>query len=243
MSSARHSFETTQWTVVLAAAQTDSVAAKSALEELCRAYWFPLYAYLRRKGHAPAEAQDLTQEFFASRVVTRRILQGVSPEGGRFRSWLLRSLQNLVLNELAKVRAARRGGGVPHASWEFPDGEERYAPSAGEPRSPEAEYDRAWAITLIRQALARMEADQVAMGRGRVFQCLKPFLTGLSCDTSYEEAGRQLEMRGDAVKAAVSRLRKDFGQRLRAEVRRTVSTPDELREELGRLREVLAEVG
>lgn len=241
MSSARHSFETTQWTVVLAAAQTDSVAAQSALEELSRAYWFPLYAYLRRKGHPPAEAQDLTQEFFATRVVTRRILQGVSPEGGRFRTWLLRSLQNLMLNELAKARAARRGGGVPHVAWELPDGEERYAPNAGEPRSPEAEYDRAWAMTLIQRALARMEEDQVAMGRGRIFQFLKPFLTGLSSEASYDEVGRQLEMRGDAVKAAVSRLRKDFGQRLRAEVRRTVSTPDELREELVRLREVLAE--
>lgn len=243
MSSARHSFETTQWTVVLAAAQTDSVAAQAALEELCRAYWFPLYAYLRRKGHPPEEARDLTQEYFATRVVTRRILQGVSPAGGRFRSWLLRSLQNLVLNELAKVQAARRGGKVPHVPWEFPDGEERYAPGVGEPRSPEAEYDRAWAMTLIQRALAEMEEDQVAMGRGRVFQFLKPFLTGVSAEASYDEAGRQLEMRGDAVKAAVSRLRKDFGRRLRAEVNRTVSTPDELREELGHLREVLAEAG
>lgn len=241
MSSAWHTFETTQWTVVLAAAQTDSVAAQSALEELSRAYWFPLYAYLRRKGHPAAEAQDLTQEFFATRVVTRRILQGVSPEGGRFRTWLLRSLQNLALNELGKAQAARRGGGVPHVSWELPDGEERYAPDAGTPRSPEAEYDRAWAMTLIQRALARIEEDQVALGRGRIFQFLKPFLTGLSCEASYDEVGRQLEMRGDAVKAAVSRLRKDFGLRLRAEVRRTVSTPDELREELVRLREVLAE--
>ena len=241
MQSARHDFETTHWTVVMAAAQTDSVAAQSALEELSKAYWYPLYAYLRRKGHPPEEAQDLTQEFFATRVVTRRILQGVSPEGGRFRSWLLRSLQNLALNEFAKVQAARRGGGVPHVAWELPDGEERYAPGAGEPRSPEAEYDRAWAMTLIQGVLARLEEDQAAMGRGRVFQVLKPFLTGLSGDEAYEEAGRRLEMRGDAVKMAVSRLRKDFGLRLRAEVRRTVSTPDELREELGRLREVLAE--
>jgi len=225
-------FDSTHWSDVLRAAGS-SPDADDALSRLCEAYWFPLYAYLRRR-YPPDQAQDLTQEFFAREVITRRIFKGVDPLRGRFRAWLLASLKNLVANAAAAGAAQKRGGQVTHLSLSI-DGataEARYLQTANETLTPEQLYERSWALTVlgrVRDALcARHEAD----GRGELFRALEGTLPGPVRARPYAEVARALGKTEDAVKVAASRLRKEFGELLREEVRRTVSSADEVDAEL-----------
>jgi len=234
-------FASTHWSVVLQAARTASPEAQSALEKLCRAYWYPLYAYLRRKGHSPHEAEDLTQEFFATRVVTKRIFEGMQPGTGRFRSWLLTCLQNLVLNERERQQAQKRGGGQIHLSLDFRTAEGRYLAEPADVLTPEKLYEKSWAMTLLDRALEQLHDKYRAEGKAQLFDELKIFLPGEQSSLSHAEVGARLGKSEDAIKMAVSRLRQEYGRVLQSEIKRTVNSPSEAREELRYLMQVLSE--
>jgi RNA polymerase sigma-70 factor (ECF subfamily) len=236
-------FAETHWSVVATAAESDAPGAEAALEQLCRDYWYPLYAFLRRRGQSPEEAEDLTQGFFAERVVTRRVLKDISPERGKFRSWLLASLQNFVSHEREKATAQKRGGHIPHVSLELPDlgeAEGRYQAEPGHDLTPEKLFDRAWAFTLLDQTQEELLATYERGGRGEAFAALRSFLPGATSSRPYAEVAAQLGKSEDAVKMAVSRLRQDFGKTLRARIARTVGGEAEVEEELRQLLAVFA---
>ena len=229
--SAEDRFASTHWSVVLAAARTDSPEAQLALEKLCAGYWYPLYAYLRRAGSSQEEAEDLTQEFFATRVINKRVLQGLDPGSGRFRSWLLTCLQNLVRNERDKQRTAKRGGAQPHVSLDLKDAEGRYLAEPAHDLTPERLYERSWALTLLDRALESLRQHYLDSGRQTLFEALKGFLPGERSAQPYAEIARQLDRSEDAVKMAVSRLRREYGERLVAEIQRTVDSPADVEAE------------
>ena len=232
-------FASTHWSVVLAAARTASPEAEAALEKLCIAYWYLLYAYLRRSGLAAHNAEDLTQEFFASRIVTKRIFQGMEPGAGRFRSWLLTSLQNLVKNEREKAQAAKRGGTQPHLPLDFQSAEGRYAADPAHELTPEKLYDRSCALQLLDLALDQLREKYRRDGKANWFEELKNFLPGGHSTRPYADIAARMDKSEDAVKMAASRLRQEYGRLLKAEVMRIVASPaqveDELRSLLGAL--------
>jgi len=235
----RGRFASTHWSVVLAAARTASPEAADAMEKLCKAYWYPLYAYLRRSGHATDAAQDLTQEFFARRIVTQRIFHGMQPTEGRFRSWLLTSLQNMVRNEWQKGQAAKRGGAHPHCSLDFESAEGRYSAEPAHDLTPEKLYDRSCATELLNLAADRLLEEYRREGKADLFQELKTFLPGAHSTRSHAEVAARLGKSEDAIKMAVSRLRQEYGRKLRAEVKRIVNHPDAVEAELRHLRAAL----
>ena len=229
---AQKRFASTHWSVVLAAARTASPLAEAALEKLCIAYWYPLYAYLRRSGHAPHAAEDLTQEFFASRVVTKRIFQGIQPGAGRFRSWLLTSLQNMVKNEWEKGQAAKRGGARPHFSLDFQSAEGRYSIEPAHNLTPERLYDRSCALQLLETVVDQLREKYRSDGKADWFEELKSFLPGEHSTRSHAEVAARMGKSEDAMKMAVSRLRQEFGRLLKAEVKRIVDRPGDVEDEL-----------
>jgi RNA polymerase sigma-70 factor (ECF subfamily) len=235
----RGRFASTHWSAVLAAARTASPEAAAAMEKLCQAYWYPLYAYLRRSGQATHAAQDLTQEFFARRVVSRRIFQGMQPADGRFRSWLLTSLQNMVRNEWQKEQAAKRGGAHPHCSLDFESAEGRYTAEPAHDLTPEKLYDRSCATVLMNLVADRLHEKYRLEGNADLFQELKIFLPGEHSTRSHAEVAARLGKSEDAIKMAVSRLRQEYGRQLRAEVKRLVNHPDAVDAELRHLRAAL----
>jgi len=232
-------FATTHWSVVLAAAQTQSSEAEGALEALCRQYWYPLYAWLRRKGHSPHEAEDLTQEFFSRRIVTKLIFKGMQPTEGRFRSWLLTSFQNMVRNEWQKGQAAKRGGAHPHCSLDFKSAEGRYAAEPAHDLTPEKLYDRSCATELLNLAMDQIREKYRQDGKIDLFQELSMFLPGENSTRSHAEVAARLGKSEDAIKMAVSRLKQEYRRQLRAEVRRIVNHPDAVDAELRHLRAAL----
>jgi len=232
-------FATTHWSVVLAAAQTQSAEAEGALEALCRQYWYPLYAWLRRKGHSPHEAEDMTQEFFSRRIVTKLIFKGMQPTEGRFRSWLLTSMQNMVRNEWQKGQAAKRGGAYPHCSFDFESAEGRYTAEPAHNLTPEKLYDRSCATELLNRVADQMREKYGQDGKATVFEELKMFLPGEHSTRSHAEVAARLGKSEDAVKMAISRLRQEYGRQLRSEVKRIVNHPDAVDAELQHLRAAL----
>ena len=224
-------FATTHWTVVLAAGRRATPQSDHALEELCRAYWFPLYAYVRRRGHTKEDAEDLTQAFFA-RFLARNYLEGLSAERGRFRAFLLASLKNFLANEWDKTQRQKRGGDAPHLSldWQTADTQFQFA-ATGEP-SPDKAFDREWAVALLGKVIERLRAECAAEGRNRQFDELKVFLTADKGAQSYAEAGRKLGMAETAVRVAVHRLRKRYRQLLRDEIAQTLADPAQGDEEM-----------
>ena len=236
-------FAETQWNVVAAAAESRSPGGAEALEQLCVDYWYPLYAFLRRRGQSPEAAEDLTQSFFAERVVTRRVLKDISPERGKFRSWLLASLLNFVGHEREKAMTLKRGGGLPHVSIGMPDlgeAEGRYQAEPGHDLTPAKLYDRAWAFTLLDQTQEELRAVHERTGRAESFAALRGFLPGAGSTQPYAEVAEKLGKSEDAVKMAVSRLRQEFGKTLRARIARTVDGDAEADEELRHLMAVFA---
>lgn len=234
-------FETTHWSVVLAAAQSESPEAEGALETLCQRYWYPLYAWLRRKGRSPHEAEDMTQEFFSSRIVTRLIFKGIHPDEGRFRTWLLASLQNLLLNQHDRRHAQKRGGGRPHVPLECQDAEARYSMELAHDLTPEKLYERAWALTLLKHTLTELRGHYERSGRGELFLELKHFLPGALSRRPHAEVAARLGKSEEAVKMAISRLKQDYGRVLREEIQRTVSSAEEAQAELRHLLAILSE--
>jgi RNA polymerase sigma factor (sigma-70 family) len=224
-------FNTTQWSMVLLAGQSHAPHASAALERLCRTYWQPLYAYVRRQGKSPHDAQDLTQEFFA-RLLEKKYLKLASQERGRFRSFLLKSLQHFLVNEWVRGQAQKRGGGRTIYSLDEDAAERSYLQQAPDQLSPESLYDKRWAMTLLERAMERLGADYDTSGKRALFDQLKPLLLTESSGEAYRQLAGPLGMNEGAVKVAVHRLRQRFRGVVRAEVAETVATPDEIDEEL-----------
>jgi len=232
------SFDTTRWSIIAAARGDDPEAARAALSTLCEAYWYPLYAYIRRWGADPDAARDLTQAFFTS-LLERRDIEHVTPERGRFRTFLLASAKHFLLNEAVRARAARRGGGVPPIPLAFDEAEGRYQFEPVDHATPESLYERRWALTLLERVIAVVQTKWQHAGRGPEFNVLKASLLGEGPAGGYAAAARQLGSTEGAVKVAVHRLRKAFRAELRAAIAETVSDPAEIDEELKYLERAL----
>jgi RNA polymerase sigma factor (sigma-70 family) len=230
----------THWSVVLAAGQSSSPTAQAALEQLCRAYWHPLYAYVRRRGYSPEDAQDLTQAFF-ERLLERDLLADLRPTGARFRSFLLHAIKNLLASEWTRAHAGKRGGTQTILSLDELGPEARFAPEAADTETPDAAFDRRWARTVLQQALERLRQEQVAAGKEVVFDLLANCLTGAAPAQPYAQLALQLGLTEAAVKMTIHRLRKRYGELLRLEVAQTVVTPGEIEQELRHLLTVLAQ--
>jgi RNA polymerase sigma factor (sigma-70 family) len=196
-------FATTHWTVVLLAAQRELPQAAKALECLCRAYWYPLYVFVRRQGYSPEDAQDLTQDFF-SRVLEKNYFAMVAPERGKFRTFLLRSLKNFMVNEWKRAGRLKRGGGVEFISIDTNLAEDRYATEPGDQFNPDAAYEQRWAVTLIEHVLAAVQEEFIGMDKGRMFEELKGFVWGGQDQVSYAEIAGRLDLSEGAVKVAAS---------------------------------------
>lgn len=227
-------FRTTHWSVVLAAGRPESPAAHHALAQLCRDYWYPLYAYVRRRGHDAHEAQDLTQEFFA-RLLDKNSVQAAAQERGRFRSFLLGSLNNFLNNEWNRGQTAKRGGGYTIISWDAQTAEERYGREPFHELTPERIYDRRWALTLLEQVLGDLREEYSAAGKAQLFEALQVSLSGSKRRESCAELARTLDMSEGAVKVAIHRLRQRYGRHLRTRIAHTVGSDVEVDEELRRL--------
>ena len=238
-SNARGLFPTTHWSVVLTAGQRESHQASAALEKLCRAYWFPLYAYVRRRGYDAADAQDLTQSFFA-RLLERNLLAGLKPTGAKFRSYLLTALKNFLIDEWEKARTVKRGGGAMVFPLDQLQAESRYPHERADAATPDVLFDRRWAETVLDQALEQLRQEYAAAGNQLLFDALVNCLTGAEQTQPHAGLGRRLGMTEDAVKMAVHRLRKRYAAWLRRGVAQTVSSPGEVDEELRCLLAALA---
>lgn len=224
-------FRTTHWTVVLAAAQPGDEPARAAFAQLYTDYWYPLYAYVRRRGSAPAEAEDLTQGFFA-RLLEKESLAGLKREGGRFRSFLLRALNNFLANEWDRARTQKRGAGVPPLSVHAEDGETRFLVEPVDGETPEVAYERQWLFTLLERVTQALAREYAAAGKARLFERLRPCLQGDRVASGYAALGADVGLSEGAVKVAVLRLRRRYGELLREEVARTVGRPEEVEAEI-----------
>jgi RNA polymerase sigma-70 factor (ECF subfamily) len=232
-------FLTTHWSVVLAAGRSDSTRAQNALARLCQTYWYPLYAYVRRRGHSPHDAQDLTQEFFA-RLLERHSLASADPNRGRFRSFLLSSLDHFLAHEWQKVRALKRGGGHQILSLDLARAEQRYDLEPADTSSPDKLFDKHWAWALLEEVLNQLEAEYQQAGKAELFAALKQTLTGTRESQPYAVLAPRLGMNEAAVKVAVHRLRKRYRQLLRAEIANLVADPAQAEDELRHLFTALA---
>jgi len=224
-------FTTTHWSVVLAAGQQDSPQASEALETLCRAYWYPLYLYVRRRGYGPEDAQDLTQDFFA-RFLEKGSFNLADPSRGRFRTFLLKSLQHFLADDWKRAHRAKRGGGTVELPLDGVVAEARYAAELTDTRSPERAYEQRWALTLLEQVLGRLREDYARVGKARLFEALQDFLWGPDGSVSYAALAQDLATTEGALRVAVHRLREHYRDRLRAEVAQTVTNPGEVDAEL-----------
>jgi len=231
-------FVTTHWSVVLSA-HGDSTRANDALSTLCKAYWYPLYAYVRRQGHAPHDAQDLTQDFF-TRLLARQFLAAADPARGRFRSFLLSALKNFLANEWDRRNAQKRGGGQVLISIDDTNAESRYAMEPADNTTPEKLFERRWATTLLDRVLARLRDEHAAQGKTELYSALKDCLTFESATAPYAELGQRLNMSEGAIKVAVHRLRARYRELLREEIAQTVSSAAQVEEEIRQLFAALA---
>jgi RNA polymerase sigma-70 factor (ECF subfamily) len=231
-------FQDTRWSVVLAARQSDSPQATAALETLCRVYWPPLYAFIRRRGHSAEEAQDLTQEFFA-RFLERNHLSTTSPEKGRFRTFLLAMLKNFLANEWHREQCQKRGGGQAAISLDAEPIEARYQIELVETATPESVFERHWAFTVLDQSMSRLRVEYANAGKGDLFELLKETLSGQKRATPRSELAARFGISVGAVDVAVHRLRRRYGELLREEITHTVSQAGEVEEEIRHLKTVL----
>ena len=224
-------FTATHWSIVLAASEPGSSECSAALETLCRSYWYPLYAYIRRRGHLPHDAQDLTQAFFA-RLLEQDYLRAVDRRKGKFRSFLLAALEHFLANEWRRVNTQKRGRGTSFISLDDDSAEQQYRQVASSALPPEKVFEQQWAMTLLDQTVARLRQEFVAAGKGALFDELKISLTGEKRTGGYAELAVKLQTTEAALKMAVSRMRQRYGELLRAEIANTVSGPEEVEEEL-----------
>ena len=227
----RQWFSNTRWTVVLTAGKAGSAQADAALESLCRTYWQPLYGFVRRRGYEVHDAQDLTQEFFA-RLLSKNYLSGMDRTKGKFRSFLLAALEHFLANDWRRSQAQKRGGQHSFISWEDGSIEEQYRLANSTAASAEQSFERQWATKLLEQAVARLREEFAESGKATLFDQLKIFLTGDKSAGGYAQVATKLGMSEAAVKMAVSRMRRRYGELLRDEIANTVSDPAEIEDEL-----------
>ncbi|PWU07961.1 MAG: RNA polymerase subunit sigma-24 [Verrucomicrobia bacterium] len=232
-------FVTTHWSVVLAAGRNDTTRAQRALARLCNTYWYPLYAYVRRRGYGPEDAQDLTQEFFA-RLLSQDSLSKADRERGRFRTFLLAAMSHFLANEWDKARAQKRGGGAEFVPIQLGSAETRYGEEPADPRTPEQEFERRWAVALLDEVLNRLRAEHKDKESVESFETLKPCLVGDSESQPYAELAKKHGISEGAVKVNVHRLRRRYRELLREEIANTVATADEVDAEMRYLFTVLA---
>ncbi len=233
------SFQTTRWSRILAARDAGLDGPNPALDELCAAYWSPVYAYVRRQGATPEEAKDLTQGVFTD-LLQRSFLDQLDPDRGRFRSFLLAATKHYLANQRARERTLKRGGAAITLSLDVDDAEARYQAHLATDTTPERTYERSWAENVLQRAMDRL-AEQTARRQGeQFFAVLKPLLTGTAETPAYAEIARRVGMSEGAVKTAVYRMRKRYGALLRDEISSTVTDQGQVDDELRRLLSVLA---
>jgi RNA polymerase sigma-70 factor (ECF subfamily) len=232
-------FKTTHWSVVLAADGSDTAKATEAMEKLCRIYWYPLYSYLRRRGCETHDAQDLTQQFFVH-LLERHTLTRVDRTRGRFRSFLLASLNYFLADEQARARALKRGGGREILSIDAEQAEERYRLEPVDERSPEIIFEYRWAMTLLDQVLGRLAQEFSDAGKSDLFERLQPFLVAGDRTKPYAQIAAEAGLSEEAFKKAVQRMRKRYHELFREEIAQTVANQAEVDEELKHLSEVMA---
>ena len=224
-------FATTRWSLVLAAGNPSSPQSAAALAALCETYWYPLYAYVRRRGHDADDTQDLTQAFFA-RLLEKNDLAAAERERGKFRSFLLTSLKHFLSNEWDRVHAKKRGGGRTPVSIDFGAAEGRYHLEPSHELTAEKIFDRRWALSLLVQVLARLREESAQAEKSQMFELLKVFLTGEKAPVSNRELAGELTMTEGALKVAVHRLRRRYRELLRAEIGQTVADSEEIEQEI-----------
>jgi RNA polymerase sigma-70 factor (ECF subfamily) len=224
-------FATTHWTVVLAAGKRHTPQSDHALEELCRSYWFPLYAYVRRRGHNKEDAEDSVQEFFA-RFLAKNYLAGLSAERGRFRAFLLASLKHFLINEWKKSQCLKRGGGGKILSLDWQTADTKFQVAATNDPSPDKAFDREWALALLAKVIGRLQTECEADGKSKLFEQLRIFLTAGKGALSHADAAKNLRMDETAVRVAVHRLRKRYRSLLREEISQTLADAADVDEEM-----------
>ena len=232
-------FATTHWSVVMAAGRPKSASYQQALETLCKTYWFPLYAYLRRQGYDSHQAEDYTQAFFAG-LLARGGLRLADPKRGKFRSFLLTSLKHFLSNERARARAKKRGGGRKVLSLDFQNAESQYALEPRDELSPEKLFERSWALTVLARTMARLQAEAVSTNKQKLFDHLKGYLTAEKSSVPYRDVASELDMTEGAVRVTIHRLRRRYRELLRDEIAQTVTSDDQIDEEI---RDLFAALG
>lgn len=224
-------FYTTHWSVIVAAREQNGPAAQEALAKLCAAYWYPLYAFVRRQGFGPPDAEDLTQEFFRN-LLEGKLLRSVGQAGGKFRSFLLTCLKHFLANQRERSQTQRRGGGAQVIPLEVATAETQYLLEPVENVTPEVVFERRWALNVLDQALQRLEQEYAQRNKSDLFEALRGFLPGSQTDDSRSEAAAKCEMSAAAVDVAIHRLRQRYGSVLRQLVALTVSSEAEVDEEI-----------
>ncbi len=226
----RDQFATTHWSMVVSAGHSRSPEASRALAILCENYWFPLYAFVRRAGYSAEDAQDLTQEFFA-RLLVQRFLTKVDRQKGKFRSFLLAALKHFLADEWDRAHAQKRGGSKTVISFDSLDAETRYRLEPAGDLTPEKLFEKQWALSLLEHVLSRLHGELVGEGKSALFEALKDTLTGVGA-TTYATIGAGLGMTEGAVKVAAHRMRRRYRALLREEIAQTVSSSDEIGDEI-----------
>lgn len=223
-------FTTTSWSQVLTAVEGSGAEARRAMAELCEAYWYPLYAYIRRHGHDPEEARDLTQAYFVY-LLEKEVLRGVDPAAGRFRTYLLNSLQYFLSHEREKAQALKRGGDTRTLSLDSEAAETRYGYEPADELTPEQVFEHRWAMTVLERTMERLRTESGEGDDRRQFERLQGYLTGQEPHIPYREVAAELEMTEGAIRGAVHRLRRRFGRLLLEEIAETVSDPADVEDE------------
>jgi DNA-directed RNA polymerase specialized sigma24 family protein len=233
-------FTTTCWSAVFLSAQSQAPGSDRAREEFCQIYWYPLYAFIRRRGYNEDDAKDLTQGFFLF-ILDRKALQRATPAKGKFRSFLLGSLKNYLSNVYQHENAIKRGGKIDFVSVDFSDGEDRYSREPADLLTPEKIFDANWAVTLLAQAMERLKDEYLAQEKGIIFETLTPYLdlSGAAQMPSYEVASEKLKVTGAGVKTLIHRFRKRYSEILRETVAQTVTDPTEIDDEIHSLCQAL----
>ena len=233
----RDYFATTHWTMVLHAGRSDTTRAQEALAQLCQTYWYPLYAYVRRRGYSPEDAEDLTQGFFA-RLLELNSLADVRREKGKFRSFLLASLNHFLSDEWDRVRAQKRGHSQV-ISLDTDAAETRFGREPADTATPEKLFERQWAMTLLEAVVKRLQSEYESAGKGVLFMALRFSIMGEKSDVPYTQLAKEVGLSEEALRVAVHRLRQRYRQMLRDEIAQTVATPAEVDDEIRHLFQAL----
>lgn len=226
----RRAFATTSWSMVLEAADSDQENQTLALAELCQAYWFPLYAFVRRKGIGRSEAEDMTQAFFTELLEKNRLAHA-EPSRGRFRSFLLASMNNFIAKQWRAEKTLKRGGGQTVLAIDYDDADQRYATMPVDDVTPEKIFELNWALSVLENTIERVRQQYQETGKGELFESLKGFLTSGDA-VPYEVLAEETGMKVGALKVAAHRLRQRYGQQLRLQIAKTIADPEQVDEEL-----------